>query len=112
MRRFTKLLSLLLALAMLLSLSAFASGEASGDASAETSEAASGEASGSSSGGGIDLGGMLALSQYVFVASQGEVKDGSVSAACYGVYTAGGEGEAAFVPCPSTASSPSTPTAP
>ena len=80
MRRITKILSILLALTMLLSLGAFASGEASG------------------SGGGIDLSGMLALKQYVFVASQGEIKGGAVSTDCYGAYTSGGEGEAAFVP--------------
>ena len=89
MRRITKLLSVLLALAMLLSLGAFASGEASGGAG--------GDASGGSSVG-IDLGGMLALKQYVFVASQGEIRGNSVSTDCYGAYAAGGEGEAAFVP--------------
>ena len=101
MRRSTKLLALIIALAMLLSLSAFASGEASAeaDASGEASSEAGGS-SGSSSGGGIDLSGMLALSQYVFVASQGEIGGDAVSAACYGVYEAGGEGEAAFVPAP------------
>ena len=79
MKRVSRLLSVVLALALLLSVGAFASGESSGSA-----------------GGGLE--GVLALSQYVFVASQGEVNDGAVSAACYGVYTAGGEGEPAFVP--------------
>ena len=41
---------------------------------------------------------MLALKQYVFVASQGEIGGGSVSTDCYGIYEAGGEGEPAFVP--------------
>ena len=95
MGKLTKLLSLLLALAMLLSLGVFASGEPSADASGEASGSASGEASGSS---GIDLSGMLALKQYVFVASQGEIDEGSVSVPCYGVYAKGGEDEAAFVP--------------
>ena len=80
MKRLSRLLAIVIALAMLLSLSAFASGE--------------------SSGGGINLGGMLALKQYVFVASQGEIADGAVSTDLYGVYEAGGEGEAAFVPQP------------
>ena len=79
MKRVSRLLSVVLALALLLSVGAFASGESSGSA-----------------GGGLE--GVLALSQYVFVASQGEVNDGAVTAACYGVYTAGGEGEPAFVP--------------
>ncbi len=79
MKRVSRLLSVVLALALLLSVGAFASGESSGSA-------------------GSGLEGVLALSQYVFVASQGEVNDGAVSAACYGVYTAGGEGEPAFVP--------------
>ena len=79
MKRVSRLLSVVLALALLLSVGAFASGESSGSA-------------------GSGLEGVLALSQYVFVASQGEVNDGAVTAACYGVYTAGGEGEPAFVP--------------
>ncbi len=79
MKRVSKILSIVLALAMVLSLSAFASGEASG-------------------GGALDLSGMLALKQYVFVASQGEIADGTVSTDCYGAYVRGGEGEAAFVP--------------
>lgn len=87
MRKSTKILSLVIALAMLLSLGAFASGEASGESS--------GEASG---GGGIDLTGMLALKQYVFVASQGEIDGNAVSTDLYGIYAAGEEGEAAFVP--------------
>lgn len=87
MRKSTKFLSLVIALAMLLSLGAFASGEASGEAS--------GGASGS---GGIDLTGMLALKQYVFVASQGEIDGNAVSTDLYGVYAPGDEGEAAFVP--------------
>lgn len=91
MRKATKLLSLLLAVAMLLSLSAFASGEASGETSGEASGASSG-------GGGIDLTGMLALKQYVFVASEGEIDGDAVSTDLYGVYAKGGEGEAAFVP--------------
>ena len=41
---------------------------------------------------------MLALEQYVFVDSQGEIANGAVSADCYGVYAEGGEGEAAYVP--------------
>ena len=112
MRKLCKLLSLLLALAMLLSLGAFASDEASAETSGEASvEQASGEAaddsasaeasggSGEASGsGGLDLSGLLALRQYVFVASQGEIADGAVSTDCYGVYAAGGEGEARFVP--------------
>ena len=117
MKRITRLLSILLALAMLLSLGAFASGEASAEASGEASAEASGEASGetsgeasseaggsggasggASSGGTLDLSGLLALKQYVFVASQGEITDGAVSTDCYGVYAVGGEGEAAFVP--------------
>ncbi len=61
--------------------------------------ASSGEASGESSGGiSSDLTGLLALKQYVFVASQGEIANGSVATDCYGVYAAGGEGEAAYVP--------------
>lgn len=48
--------------------------------------ASSGEASGSSGGGGADLSGMLALEQYVFVKSQGELEGQTLSAACYGVY--------------------------
>ena len=91
MRKTIKLLCLLLTLAMLFSLGAFASGEASGEASG----GGSGEASG---GGGIDLTGMLALRQYVFVASQGEITGGSVSTPVYGVYERGGDGEPAFVP--------------
>lgn len=79
MRKSTKILSLVIALAMLLSLSAFASGEASG-------------------GGGIDLSGMLALKQYVFVASQDEIDGNTVSTDLYGVYAVGGDGEAAYVP--------------
>ena len=122
MRRITKLLAILLTVAMLLSLGAFASGEASGEASDEASGEASGEAGGEASaessgeaadeasgeaggasggasgGGALDLSGMLALKQYVFVASQGEIADGAVSTDCYGVYARGGEGEAAFVP--------------
>ena len=117
MKKIAKILSILLTAAMLLSLCAFASGEASGEASAEaggeasaeasdeagseasgeTGGSASGEASGNGSGG-LDLSGLLALKQYVFVSSQGEIADGTVSTDCYGVYTAGGEGEAAFVP--------------
>lgn len=58
---------------------------------------ASGEASGSG-GMSSDLAGVLALKQYVFVASQGEIADGAVSTECYGAYAAGGEGEAAYVP--------------
>ncbi len=92
MRRFAKILALALILSLLLSVGAFASGEASGDTGS-----ASGEASG---GGSIDLTGMLALDQYVFVASQGEIRDGSVSTAIRGVYARGGEREAAFVPVP------------
>ena len=86
MKKFGKLLSLLLTMALVLSLA--------GGAFASSGEA-SGEASGSS---GADISGMLALSQYVFVASQGEIADGSVAADYYGVYTLGGEGEAAYVP--------------
>ena len=92
MRNIKKLLSLMLVLAMSLSLmtvGVFASGEASGDASG-----------GSSGGGGIDLTGMLALKQYVFVASQGEISGGTVTTDCYGVYAHGSEGEAAFVVAP------------
>ena len=81
MKQASRLLALVVALAMLLSLSAFASGEASG-------------------GGGIDLSGMLALKQYVFVASQGETAGGSVSTDLYGVYAPGSDGEAAYVPAP------------
>lgn len=57
---------------------------------------AEGGEGGAPDGGGmgassIDLTGMLALSQYVFVGSQGEVgDDGTVSTDCFGVY---GEGE-------------------
>ena len=49
-------------------------------------------------GGGtpLDLTGMLALKQYVFVASQGEVDGGTVSCECYGAYGAGEE--ARFAP--------------
>ena len=79
MRRISRLLAVVLALAMLLTVSALASGESSG-------------------GGGVDLTGMLALKQYVFVASQGEITDGAVSTPCYGVYAAGDAGEPAFVP--------------
>ena len=85
MRGFKKLLSIVLTAAMLLSLlcvGAFASGEA-------------GSSSGASSS---DLTGVLALKQYVFVASQGEIANASVSTECYGAYAAGAEGEAAFVP--------------
>ena len=86
MRGFKKVLSIVLAAAMLLgllSVGAFASGEASG---------------GSSGGASADLAGMLALKQYVFVASQGEIADGVVSTDCYGAYAAGGEGEVAYAP--------------
>lgn len=95
MRRLAKILSLIVALAMLLSLGVFASGEASGEAGGS-----SGGSSGSSSGGGIDLSGMLALRQYVFVASQGEISGGSVSTEVYGAYERGEDGEAAFVTAP------------
>jgi len=73
-----KLLCLLLAVMMMFSLGA-------------TAFAASGEASGeggSSSGGGVDLTGMLALKQYVFVKSQNEVNGTTVTVPCYGVYEA------------------------
>lgn len=55
-----------------------------------------GEAPGAGGPGGmgsadpIDLTGMLALKQYVFVASQGEVKDSAVTCECFGAY---GEGD-------------------
>ena len=89
MKGIKKTLSLILIAVMLLglcSIGAFASGEASG------------EASGGSSGASADLAGVLALKQYVFVASQGEIVDGVVSTACYGAYAAGGEGEVAYAP--------------
>lgn len=99
MGKLTKLLAMLLVLAMLLSLGVFASGEPTEDGSGEASGESSG-GSGESSGGSLDLSGMLALKQYVFVASQGEVRNGSVSTPCYGAYVKGGEGEPAFVPAP------------
>ncbi len=88
MRGIKKILSIVLTAAMLLSLlcvGTFASGEASG---------------GSSGGMSADLAGVLALKQYVFVASQGEIADGAVSIDCYGAYAAGGEGEVAYAPVP------------
>lgn len=86
MKGIKKTLSIVLVAVMLLglcSVGAFASGEASG---------------GSSSGASADLAGVLALKQYVFVASQGEIADGAVSTDCYGAYAAGGEGEVAYAP--------------
>lgn len=86
MKGIKKTLSVILVAVMLLglcSVGAFASGEASG---------------GSSGGASADLAGVLALKQYVFVASQGEIADGAVSTACYGAYAAGGEGEVAYAP--------------
>ena len=86
MKGIKKTLSVILVAVMLLglcSVGAFASGEASG---------------GSSGGASADLAGVLALKQYVFVASQGEIADGAVSTECYGAYAAGGEGEVAYAP--------------
>ena len=60
--------------------------------------ASSGESSSGSGGMSSDLTGVLALKQYVFVAGQGEVENGAVATDCYGVYAAGGEAEAAYVP--------------
>lgn len=46
----------------------------------------------------IDLTGMLALKQYVFVADQGEVEDGTLTCECFGAY---GPGEGVrFAPAP------------
>lgn len=86
MKGIKKTLSIILVAVMLLGLSsvgAFASGEASG---------------GSSGGASADLAGVLALKQYVFVASQGEIAEDSVVVDCYGVYAAGGEGNVAYAP--------------
>ena len=91
MKKFKKTLVWLLTAAMMLSLLCVGALASSGEAS--------GGASGGSSGGmSSDLTGVLALKQYVFVASQGEIAEGTVAADCYGVYAAGGEGEAAYVP--------------
>ena len=79
---------------------AFAAGTALADAAApEGAPDAGGPGEGGAPGAGgpggmgsadpIDLTGMLALKQYVFVASQGEVTDGTVSCECFGAY---GEG--------------------
>lgn len=46
----------------------------------------------------LELTGMLALEQYVFVDSQNEIQNGALSTRCYGVYAEGGEGQAAYVP--------------
>ena len=86
MNKIKKTLVFMLVAALLIgvfSVGALASGEASGDSS-----------TGSSNG----LAGILALKQYVFVASQGELAGDAVSTPCYGAYAAGGEGEAAYVP--------------
>lgn len=91
MKKCRSILALLLVAALcggLLGVGVFASGEASGDASGEASAGAS----------AIDLTGMLALEQYVFVASQGEVENGLVSTAVYGVYAAGAEDGPAYEP--------------
>lgn len=78
MKHLKKALVMLLAVCLVLSL-----GTAALAASGE------GGASGGSSGsGGVDLSGMLALGQYVFVASQDEIREGAVSTDCYGVYAA------------------------
>ena len=80
---------------------AFAAGTALADAAApEGAPDAGGPGEGGAPGAGgpggmgsadpIDLTGMLALKQYVFVASQGEVTDGTVSCECFGAY---GEGD-------------------
>lgn len=60
--------------------------------------ASSGEASGSSGGGGADLSGMLALEQYVFVKSQGELEGQTLSVACYGVYEKTEDAAPVFAP--------------
>lgn len=95
MRKFKKLLAMLVTAAMLLSMVPAAFAAPPG-----------GPGGGPGGPGGMpgmsstptDMSGMLALKQYVFVASQGETADGEVSTACYGVYAKGEEGQAAFVP--------------
>lgn len=79
---------------------ALAAGTALADAPADGGAPAGGPDEGGAPGAGgpggmgssdpIDISGMLALKQYVFVADQGEVEDGKVSCECFGAY---GEGE-------------------
>ncbi len=94
MRKFTKAMGWLLTAAMLLSLLCVGAFAASGEPSGE-----GGGASGSS-GMSADLSGVLALKQYVFVKSQGEVSGDAISVECYGMYEVGAEGEAAYAPAP------------
>ncbi len=81
-----------LAACALATTSALADAPAEGGAPEGDAPDGGGAPAGGGMGGGtpLDLTGMLALKQYVFVASQGEVDGGTVSCACYGAY---GEGE-------------------
>ena len=78
MKRWRKTLVMLLVVCLMFSL-ATAALAASGE---------SGSSGESSSSGGVDLSGLLALKQYVFVASQDEVQKGTVTTECYGAYAA------------------------
>ncbi len=93
MKKFSKAMIWLLTLAMMFSLMTVGAFAGSGEPSGE----GGGASGGSGSGMSADLTGVLALKQYVFVASQGEVGK-SITVDCYGMYEAGGEGEAAYVP--------------
>lgn len=86
MKHLKKALVLLLALCLVFSLGTAALA-ASGEAGGASGESG-GSSGGSSGSGGADITGLLALSQYVFVASQKEIDDGEVEADCYGVYAA------------------------
>ena len=81
-----KLFSIFLAIALLVSLSSAALATDKKDSGMPASSSAAG------------LTGLLALKQYVFVESQGEVKDGVVSTECYGSYAATGESAPTFAP--------------
>ena len=93
-----RILALLTALAMcisMLSISAFAvEDETATEGEVVESEGGGGMGGGMGGEGGgssTDLTGMLSLSQYVFVDSEGEITNGTVSATIYGVYAEGDE---------------------
>ncbi len=90
MKRWRKTLVMLLAVCLIFSLAtaALASSGETGASGEATASGEGGSSGGSSSSGGVDLSGMLALRQYVFVASQDEVKKGAVTTECYGAYAA------------------------
>lgn len=107
-RNFRRTLSILLSAAMLLSvmsLTALADGPADAGAPGAGEGGGPGGPGGQGTSASIDLTGMLSLKQYVFVRSQNEISNGSVSTDCYGVYAKGtGDSEAAYVPAAFTGS--------